>query len=152
MTPNLLDELEKIVALSEKATPGPWLYRGKSNSWHAAPPEGSAYSYGHFLFTLGGDEEDTTNGWDEPFLVAAVQFMRTHAPALADMAKRLEAAERDAARYRFLRDGEHGEAEIKVVAGYADGCDYYEGDSLDAAVDADMAHYAAIDAAQEGEG
>jgi hypothetical protein len=34
---------------------------------------------------------------------AAYNFLRTHHAEIADMAKRLEAAERDAARYRWLK-------------------------------------------------
>lgn len=33
-----------------------------------------------------------------------INFIRTHHAEIADMAKRLEAAERDARRYRWLRD------------------------------------------------
>ena len=95
--PSLLDELEGVVRLAEKATPGPWLYRSKSNSWHKPPQQGTVYSYGEHIVGMDSDDE-ADNGWDEAFLIAAVQFMIAHHAELADMAmaKRLEAAERDA--------------------------------------------------------
>jgi hypothetical protein len=39
-------DLKKLREVAEKATPGPWLYRGKSASFHSLPEEGTAYTYG----------------------------------------------------------------------------------------------------------
>lgn len=84
--PDLMADLAGVSRLAEKATPGPWLYRAKSNSWYKAPPEGSGYSYGDFIMGMGDDAEGT-NDWDEPFLIAAVQFLRTHHAELEVMAR-----------------------------------------------------------------
>lgn len=105
--PNLLDELEGVVRLNEKATPGEWRTEYRK----------TARGYAQEVFDAAGDTiatlawhavplNDTTTATDrEPnahLIAAAVNFIRTHHATLADMAKRLEAAERDAARYRWL--------------------------------------------------
>jgi hypothetical protein len=90
MTPNLLDELEKIVALSEKATGSPWDcgldgHGGVSLYTDDSEPLQIAF--------LRASRRNTAK-----YIVALHNFLRTHAPALADMAKRMEAAERDAGK------------------------------------------------------
>lgn len=35
-----------------KHTPGPWLFRGKSNSVYTTPPTGSVYTYGSIIFSF----------------------------------------------------------------------------------------------------
>jgi hypothetical protein len=147
MTPNLLDELEKIVALSEKAN--------------------------------AADIFDTFDAVDD-FQAASVNFLRTHAPALADMAKRMEAAEeayrkmlagidaeqlvaaskkhgdalsvlKDAGRYRhFRRQIATGRCEIlhDLDVGYPLHADDPVG-TLERFIDSKLD--AAIDATQEGE-
>ncbi len=35
-----------------KHTPGPWLFRGKSNSVYTAPPPGTVYTYGSIIFSF----------------------------------------------------------------------------------------------------
>ena len=61
----------------------------------------------------------------------AANFIRTHHATITDMAKRLEAAERDAARYRHLRK----EGDIGCVI---NGVIWMTFDELDAAIDAAM--------------
>lgn len=45
-----------------------------------------------------------SNKLDAPYIAALSNFFRTHHATIADMAKRLDAAERDAARYRWMRE------------------------------------------------
>jgi hypothetical protein len=94
---DLIAELEGVVRLAEKATPGPWLYRPKSNSWHKAPPDGTRYSYGECILGMDSDSDDAENGWDEQFLIAAVQFMSTRHAEIA-------AAVRSLQRVKAMRD------------------------------------------------
>ena len=124
MTPNLLDEL----------VPRAWMLRiGDSDVWSYCEQEWMADFYGR----KSGTKYEKNPLYD--------------APVLADMAKRLEAAERDAARYAFLRDKQatiiykrkgHGVWEPLIdTRETSTRCA-----SLDEAVDA------AIAATQEGEG
>ena len=56
------------------------------------------------------DAHDAATQLSLGFTQMAARFFRTHHATLADMAKRLEAAERDAARYRWLRLANFDEA------------------------------------------
>ena len=143
--PSLLDELEGVVRLAEKATPGPWLYRSKSNSWHKPPQQGTVYSYGEHIVGMDSDDE-ADNGWDEAFLIAAVQFMTAHHAELADMAKRLEAAERDSKRLDWLSDPNQCSGQVLLPTASVEANLHDMRAAIDHAMDA------AIDAAQEGEG
>ena len=158
MTPNLLDELEKIVALSEKATPGEWGtdYRKTARGYAQEVFDADGSTIATMAWHAVPLNETTTTTDREPnaqLIAACVNFLRTHAPAIADMAKRLEAAERDAARYRWLRERSYGqhkhpivvEQRQRILDGDCIGTLYVGplfGDLLDAA----------IDATQEGEG
>ena len=42
-----------------KHTPGPWLFRGKSNSVYTAPPAGTVYTYGSIIFGFHDVAEPT---------------------------------------------------------------------------------------------
>lgn len=112
--PSLLDELEGIVRLADKATPGEWrtLYR-KCGSPHQDFPD-----YAQEVFDEAGATiaqlawhavqiNATTMATDrEPnakLIASAVNFIRAHHAEIADMAKRLEAAERDAAELRMCK-------------------------------------------------
>ena len=97
MTPNLLDELEKIVALSEKATPG-MVELHTSCSWRRIVAERGRPFLVPIIDPDRHQNMDTVESAE--FVVALVNWFRTNAPALADMAKRMEAAERDAAGER----------------------------------------------------
>jgi hypothetical protein len=144
VTPNLLDELEGVVRLMEAAsfvdldwgwrrddddTPGSMFTRSFGGAHQAVA---MCPRYGRDNFAA-----------DAPYLVALHNFLRTHAPALADMAKRMEAAERDARRYALIKkrfdDMTTSESERFLECLGIDG-DVYQ--PLDAA----------IDATQEGEG
>ncbi|MGN2244886.1 hypothetical protein ACFWZU_15435 [Frateuria sp. GZRR33] len=149
MTPNLLDELEKIVALSEKATPGPWESASRGR-YYVGQQEDEASVHGaddadidevsnvaplHLADTIRGDCYKP----DADLIAASVNFIRTHAPALADMAKRMEAAESLVAVARRVPSWT--------------GEDVPEGCCSDAEFnDAIEAYDAAIDATKEGEG
>ena len=131
MTPNLLDELEErlgelksTLAIMAKYAPAPGV--------------------------LCAPTMEMGLGWKAKALLPKIEAAHT---ALADMAKRLEAAERDAARYRWLRERSYGqhkhpivvEQRQRILDGDCIGTLYVGplfGDLLDAA----------IDATQEGEG
>ena len=128
--PSLLDELEGVVRLAEKATPGPFV----------VDDYGDVTANGEDIARIasGGYEAEH----DAKLFASAVNFIRTHHAEIANMAKRLEAAERDAARYRKLRElTKHA----WTVSEYArrGGVLQYTGIEIDAAIDA---------ATQEGEG
>lgn len=141
--PNLLDELLKIVALSEKATPGKLV----------VSDEKAANEFGQPEYTLDVEPIDAGDVWvtdtatfygdphDANLCAASVNFLRTHAPALADMAKRMEAAERDAGRYRWLRVRLAGAAHVNELEEY--------NQTMHSGLASDVD--AAIDATQEGE-
>ena len=80
------------------------------------------------------DEERASIGAKEDTL--AVNFLRTHHATLADMAKRLEAAERDAGRYRWLRSLPSLEAERVMCPNAEGGVVMYQGRELDKRIDA----------------
>ena len=100
MTNPMLAELDEVVRLSERATPGK-VELHTSCSWRRIVAERGR----PFLVpTIDPDRHqnmDTTESAE--FVVALVNWFRTHHATLADMAKRMEAAERDAARYRHIR-------------------------------------------------
>lgn len=87
-------------ALEAGPTPGPWLYRGKSNSFHKPPPEGTQYVYGDFILTVGSDYDD-----EKPETQANIDYIAACSPdsLRALLAERDELA-KDAARYRWLRN------------------------------------------------
>ena len=141
-TPNpMLAELDEVVRLAEKATPGPWALE------HERSGDVSIVNREH----QGDDWDIATVHYTRPanadLIAATINFIRTHHATLADMAKRLEAAERDARRYRWLRkrdvtfETEDGGEFIAFIPELGD-----DGRKLDTSVDA------AIDATQEGEG
>ena len=89
--PSLLDELEGVVRLAEKATPGPFV----------VDDYGDVTANGEDIARIasGGYEAEH----DAKLFASAVNFIRARHTEIAGMAKRLEAAERDARRYRYLR-------------------------------------------------
>ena len=131
--PSLLDELEGVVRLAEKATPGPFV----------VDDYGDVTANGEDIARIasGGYEAEH----DAKLFASAVNFIRAHHAEIADMATRLEAAERDAARYRGLRDALYQEniavGEAELVLRVYGSCPSIE--QFDAAIDA---------ATQEGEG
>lgn len=153
MTPNLLDELEKIVALSEKATPGEW-----ARDWNNdVGPNDDYYVEWEEVGPVQIHGQNASA--DAEYLHALHNCFRTHAPALADMAKRLEAAERDAAKLApclWVQDADDGSWDTAcgnkhmfIDGDAADNlyqhCPYCGGHLIEP-------NYDAIDATQEGEG
>jgi hypothetical protein len=63
-----------------KHTPGPWLYRGKSDSVHRPPPAGTAYQYGDTIFRfhdeVGPSDEDLALILSAPELLEALKYAR----------------------------------------------------------------------------
>ena len=143
--PSLLDELEGVVRLSEDATPGEWFvatHGQPENHWRVADCGGSKSSLPNQLVVAEIGDYCKAAEDDAAYIAALSNFIRTHHAEIANMAKRLEAAERDAARYRKLRElTKHA----WTVSEYArrGGVLQYTGIEIDAAIDA---------ATQEGEG
>jgi hypothetical protein len=54
-------------------TKGPWLYRGKSDDVWTAPPEGTNYSYGEFIF--GFKDEFVPKDADLNLILAAPDLL-----------------------------------------------------------------------------
>jgi hypothetical protein len=59
--------------MKTKHTPGPWLFRGKSNSVHAAPTEINGYQYGKELFRF--DPENVPSVFDIDLILAAPDLL-----------------------------------------------------------------------------
>lgn len=134
---SLLDELEGVVRLMDAASfvDLDWGWRRDDDD---TPGSIFTHSFGgmHQAVAMCPRYGKDSFAADASYIVALHNFLRTHHATLADMAKRLEAAERDAARYRWLRGGDSRLAVCDEDTSY-----YLE--QLDAIVDA---------AAQEGEG
>lgn len=101
MTDHIRD-LDEVVRLAGLATPGPWLYRIKSNSWYRAAPDGSPSSYGEYIFTMGLDGVAPKNWRDEEFIIKAAEFMTKHHAAIRRDAE-------DAAFGRAMREAMEAE-------------------------------------------
>lgn len=127
--PSLLDELEDVVRLAEKATPGEWKYfpKKKYNEHHVSvPSEASSFHIG--LFPNGCPTDRPAA--DAELMAAAVNFIRTHHAEIAQAVSNsvpvsqlvellpgtyymdppdggdvsvMEQLRRDARRYRWLR-------------------------------------------------
>jgi methenyltetrahydromethanopterin cyclohydrolase len=70
-----------------------------------------------------------------PNYAAALMFIRTHHATIRDMAARMEAAERDAERYKAVRSGDFG-VHARIERGEA--TEFAYDDDLDQAIDAAM--------------
>jgi len=81
---DLHDKARNLLALREKATPGPWLMRWKSNSLHKAPPPNTPYTYGDFVITVGSDDHDGEKTEDVDFIAAAHDMADIIAALLAE--------------------------------------------------------------------
>lgn len=84
--PSLLDELEGVVRLAEKATPGPFVVDGY----------GDVTANGEDVARIASDGYSAYH--DAHLFADAANFIRAHHAEIADMAKRLEAAD------KLLRD------------------------------------------------
>ena len=76
--------IEAIEARANAATPGPWRYRGKSNTVHESPGR-EEFEYGPKIFGFD-DGVDEIRNEDASFLVHA----RTDIPALLEYIRALE--------------------------------------------------------------
>lgn len=81
----LAQDLGGVVRLLEKATPGPWTV-GRFGSVHRPKAEGSESSIGSAI-VAGGSKSGMYDGYQEncEAIAAAVNFLRTHGPALLAM-------------------------------------------------------------------
>ena len=117
-------DLKAIRAAAEAASPGPW--------WHGECKPAD----GHALAWLGQSFVDCAGGcrnYVDPAL-DAVYIATANPAAILELLDRLEAAEKDAARYRWMRDSEwnqstHPDVWTQVTNEYGE---------LDEAIDAAM--------------
>jgi hypothetical protein len=135
--PSLLDELEEVVRLAEKATPG---------EWTATVGHDVKQQHGVTVMKAwaGRGPQQEHNA---AYVVALVNWFRAHHAEMADMAKRLEAAERDSKRLDWVEDRAHAldwdpNQSMKRVIRGDDGAEFC-GDTWREQIDA---------ATQEGEG
>lgn len=108
--------IERLEALLEKATPGPWLYRHKSASWHRPPPEGTAYSYGESI--MNPDDDWSSLKDDDIALIAeAINAL----PALLRLARAVEDAPEREVRlccgHFAVSDDDGTDAEVESLEG-----------------------------------
>lgn len=82
-------------------TPGPWLFRVKSDDVYTAPEEGTAYSYGKFMF--GFNPDFLPCDADLSLILAAPELLEA-CKTFAEWLRREEAGYPDVAR-RFDADG-----------------------------------------------
>src|SRR5690606_32303486 len=82
--PTIPELVARLRELLSKAHPLPWLYRGKSDSLHVAPPE-PPYSYGAGFLRLMEYDEDETRDEDIDLILEAVNAL----PTLLDALERL---------------------------------------------------------------
>lgn len=130
------DDTDKLrAALAACPHKGPWLHRAKSNGLFTPPPEGTQYSFGQYLTTLGDDEAADCEIID--YIIAASP------DRIARLLDRLEAAERDAARWQFAKRRAYKDGAILAL----------EIGDLDATAAGDFSEFAdaAIDAAMQSE-
>jgi len=81
--PTIPELVARLRELLSKAHPLPWLYRGKSDSLHVAPPE-PPYSYGAGFLRLMEYDEDETRDEDIDLIVEAINAL----PAILDALER----------------------------------------------------------------
>jgi hypothetical protein len=81
------EQIERLEALLAKATPGPWLYRCKSNSWHRPPPAGTQYQYGESIMDPEDDWISLKND-DIELIAEAINAL----PALLQLARAVQRA------------------------------------------------------------
>jgi hypothetical protein len=65
-----------------KHTPGPWAYRGKNDAVYTAPPAGSPYKYGDFIFRF--HNEDGPSGEDLDLILAAPELLQALQSVVAE--------------------------------------------------------------------
>ena len=101
----MTNDLDALKALYERATKGvwylletPWLPRGSETTILAGSPDPHAAKFVCDFENFGEDEDSEKNGWNDAELIVA---LHNAFPALL---ARLEAAERDAERYRWWRE------------------------------------------------
>ena len=119
---DLHDKARNLLALREKATPGPWLMRWKSNSLHKAPPPNTPYTYGDFVITVGSDDHDGEKTEDVDFIAAAHDMADIIAALLAEnerLTAALKSANTQAERFErewYLRGDALEAAEARLRA------------------------------------
>ena len=151
MTNPMLAELDAVVRLMEAATPG-LLQPEFVEAYNVRAAHGGIFAQIHNLkgrHGMGGRVDGNEAANNARLIASAINFLRTHHATLADMAKRMEAAERDVARIDWLESKAHmltwNDNAEHVAIRAEDGAEG-TGESWREAIDA------AIDATQEGEG
>ena len=102
----MLAELDEVVRLMDAATPGEW-FISRSAPYYQYQLSAKCGNESTRLFAtmdaMPFDAPANQRTANAELVPSLVNWFRTHHATLADMAKRLEAAERDAARWRFVR-------------------------------------------------
>lgn len=144
ITDELLAELD---ALSDKATPGPWWIdsHGHCMVSEAKGDHAPVFSAKDLVNPARrhpetGNLSHWPNDWDATF-IARLNPLTTKALLrhIADLKERCAAAEKDAGRYRWLRDPDrmpHDSPMGHLIVGEAEGEDIYWRHILDQAIDA----------------
>jgi len=86
----LQKDLAEVAGMAEKATPGPWVANDGELATDLYWANGNMVADALSEFADGPSDPPNAS-----FVAAAVNFIRTHHATITDMAKRLEAAERD---------------------------------------------------------
>lgn len=103
----LIAKGRQLLALRDKATPGPWLIRWKSNSLHKPPPPDTAYTFGDFILNVGSDEGGEQEALDIEFLCAAHELADWIAAAMPMLGRRAAVDDRRCQCQACKRDGDH---------------------------------------------
>jgi hypothetical protein len=141
------ESLAEVLRLSELATAGPWLDHG----FHDDGIDGERIVAQHVTEAMGyavasvlpcgvPDDNPSLTEANAQFIAAAVNFIRNHAAKYAEM-------ERDADRYRWLRDRLSGRDHIMGLVEYNHNFHTELRSEVDTAIDAAIA---AQDTAQGG--
>ena len=108
--PTISDEqIAEIEALAEKAIPGPWFADSCECDRYVSPEPNGETAVAN---VLANDFDDESGRWFSGSITEAThKFMAMANPEfIAALIARLRAAEKDAARYRFIRNYDDGDS------------------------------------------
>ncbi len=88
----MTEDIARVLALSELATPGEWRMYGGTNHGRVQTDD---------VWVCDGSPPHFMQPEDAKLIAAAVNAWRTHGPEILALAERLAVAEADAARYRW---------------------------------------------------
>ncbi len=96
---NLATDLAACVEALEKATPGEWFGKQATVYMHL---RAKGDKYGDPYIMEAGRRGQVLSSHDARAIASSVNFLRTHAPAIAELQARCEALEQDRARLDLL--------------------------------------------------